>query len=205
MMVEAQTDNHKHMLPSDDDLMLRYREGDDKAFKIIYQRYEKPVFSFINRIVMSAADAEDLCQETFYRLAKGKEKYKSQGNFKTWLLRIALNLSRDRLRRKKIRALVSLDGYRYPKNNEKIEFQNSISNPDPNPAENIDKNEIRIVVQKAFAQLPHRQRTVISLKEYQKMKFCEIAEIMKCPVGTVKSLNHRGHERLKKILSKYMD
>jgi len=122
-MVEAQSHKHKHMLPSDDDLMSRYRDGEDEAFKILYQRYEKPVFSFIYRVVMNAADAEDLCQETFYRLAKGKEKYKTQGNFKTWLLRIALNLSRDRLRRKKIRALVSLERQFYSNNHEKIEFE----------------------------------------------------------------------------------
>jgi RNA polymerase sigma-70 factor (ECF subfamily) len=84
----------------DEDLMSRYHNGDEDAFEMLYRRYEKPVFSFIYRILMSAIDAEDLCQETFLRLVKEKEKYQVLGSFKTWIFRIALNLCRDRLRRK---------------------------------------------------------------------------------------------------------
>jgi len=89
------------MRSSDEDLMLRYSNGEEHAFEMLYYKYEKPVFSFVYRIVMNAVDAEDLCQETFFRVAREKKKYKTIGTFKTWLFRIALNLCRDRLRRQK--------------------------------------------------------------------------------------------------------
>jgi RNA polymerase sigma-70 factor (ECF subfamily) len=189
----------------DEDLMLRYRNGDEDAFEMLYRRYEKPVFSFIYRILMSAVDAEDLCQETFLRLVKEKEKYQVSGNFKTWIFRIALNLCRDRLRRKKFRSHRSLDAPSLSQNGTKNEFENILSDPAPDQIDCIEKNEMKVLIQKAFAKLPEKQRTVVILKEYQALKFSEIAEIMKSPVGTIKSLNHRGHKKLKKILTKYID
>ena len=189
----------------DEDLMLRYHIGDEDAFEILYRRYEKPVFSFIYRILMSTADAEDLCQETFLRLVKEKEKYQVSGNFKTWIFRIALNLCRDRLRRKKFRSHRSLDAPSLSQNGTKNEFENVLSDPAPDQIDCMEKNEMKVLIQKAFAKLPEKQRTVVILKEYQALKFSEIAEIMKSPLGTIKSLNHRGHQKLKKILAKYID
>jgi RNA polymerase sigma-70 factor (ECF subfamily) len=90
-----------NMHSSDEDLMLQYSKGAEHAFEMLYRRYEKPVYSFIYRIVLNTVDAEDLCQETFFRLAREKKNYKAIGKFKTWLFRISLNLCRDRLRRKK--------------------------------------------------------------------------------------------------------
>ncbi len=189
----------------DEDLMLRYRNGDEDAFEMLYRRYEKPVFSFIYRILMSVADAEDLCQETFLRLVKEKKKYQVSGNFKTWIFRIALNLCRDRLRRKKFRSHRSLDAPSLSQNGNIFEFQNALADPAPDQIDCMEKNEMKVLIQKAFAKLPEKQRTVVILKEYQALKFSEIAEIMKSPVGTIKSLNHRGHKKLKKILAKYID
>jgi len=189
----------------DEDLMLRYRNGDEDAFEMLYRRYEKPVFSFIYRILMSVADAEDLCQETFLRLVKEKEKYQVSGNFKTWIFRIALNLCRDRLRRKKFRSHRSIDAPSLSQNGTKNEFENVLSDPAPDQIDCMEKNEMKVLIQKAFTKLPEKQRTVVILKEYQALKFSEIAEIMKSPIGTIKSLNHRGHQKLKKILTKYID
>ena len=189
----------------DEDLMLRYRNGDEDAFEMLYRRYEKPVFSFIYRILMSTADAEDLCQETFLRLVKEKKKYQVSGNFKTWIFRIALNLCRDRLRRKKFRSHRSIDAPSLSQNGTKNEFENILSDPAPDQIDCMEKNEMKVLIQKAFAKLPEKQRTVVILKEYQALKFSEIAEIMKTPLGTIKSLNHRGRQKLKKILTKYID
>ena len=189
----------------DEDLMLRYRNGDEDAFEMLYRRYEKPVFSFIYRILMSAVDAEDLCQETFLRLVKEKKNYQVSGNFKTWIFRIALNLCRDRLRRKKFRSHRSIDAPSLSQNGNINEFENALSDPAPDQIDCMEKNEMKVLIQQAFAKLPEKQRTVVILKEYQALKFSEIAEIMKSPVGTIKSLNHRGHKKLKKILTKYID
>ena len=157
------------MNSSDEDLMLLYTKGDEHAFEMLYRRYEKPVFSFIYRIVMSAADAEDLCQETFFRLAREKRKYKVSGKFKTWLFRIALNLCRDRLRRKKIRSYLSLNAQEISAKNKDIELQDCISNPGPDPVEKSEKNELKVLVQRAFGKLPEKR--VEHITNAGKLKF----------------------------------
>jgi len=133
--------------------MLLYTKGDEHAFEMLYRRYEKPVFSFIYRIIMNTVDAEDLCQETFFRVAREKKKYKATGKFKTWLFRIALNLCRDRLRRKKIRSYLSLSTHGISADKDEIELQKSIANPGPDPEEKSEKNELKVLVQKAFTKL----------------------------------------------------
>ena len=189
---------------SDEELMASCRDGDGGAFEILYRRYEKPIFSFIYRLVTSAADAEDLCQETFFRVVRAKKKYQAGGKFKTWLFRIALNLCRDRLRRMKFRSHLSLDALPFSQDCRDSRLQKSIADPSSGPMKCAETDEMKALVQQAFAALPQDQRTVVVLKEYHALKFSEIAEIMNCPIGTVKSLSHRGRQRLMESLSKYM-
>jgi RNA polymerase sigma-70 factor (ECF subfamily) len=193
------------MLRSDEELMLSCRDGDEGAFEILYRRYEKPIFSFIYRMVSSAADAEDLCQETFFKVIRAKKKYRKTAKFKTWLFNIALNLCRDRIRRMKFRSHLSLNSPAFSQDSEEIQKQQSISNPSSDPTRHAQNDEIKALVQQAFIKLPQHQRTVVILRQYHDLKFSEIAEIMNCPLGTAKSLNHRGRENLMKALSKYVE
>ena len=80
------------MLRSDEELMLSYRDGDERAFEMLYRRYERPLLNFIYRMVMDASDAENLCQEAFFRVMRGRKKYRATAQFKTWLFQIAANL-----------------------------------------------------------------------------------------------------------------
>jgi RNA polymerase sigma-70 factor (ECF subfamily) len=193
------------MWRSDEELMSSCRDGDEAAFEILYRRYEKPILSFIYRIVVSAADAEDLCQETFFKVVQAKKTYKVSGKFKTWLFRIALNLCRDRIRRMKFRSHESLDGPVISQECQDIQPHKGLFDPSSDPAKRVEAEEMKVLVQKAFATLPENQRTVIVLKEYHALTFSEIAEIMQCPIGTAKSLSYRGHQKLLEILSKYID
>src|SRR5579864_8489656 len=94
---------------ADEALMLRYREGEVRAFEVLLTRHRKPVFNFILRFVHDAAQAEDLLQETFLRVIKGAETYERQAKFTTWLYTIARNLCVDASRRGKHRKAASLD------------------------------------------------------------------------------------------------
>ena len=192
------------MLRSDEDLMLSCRDGDEGAFETLYRRYEKPIFSFIYRMVLSTADAEDLYQETFLKVIRAK-KYRRNAKFKTWLFNIALNLCRDRTRRMKFQSHLSLNSSTFSQNNNEIRMQESICDPLSDPTKQAQTAEMKALVQQAFTKLPEQERTVIILRQYHAMKFSEIAEIMNCPVGTAKSLNHRGCKRLMKALSKYVE
>jgi RNA polymerase sigma-70 factor (ECF subfamily) len=193
------------MLRSDEELMLSCRDGDEGAFEILYRRYEKPIFSFIYRMVLSAADAEDLCQETFFKVIRAKKKYRKTAKFKTWLFNIALNLCRDRIRRMKFRSHLSLNSPAFSQGSEEIWTRQLISDSSSDPTRQVQNDEMNTLVQQAFKKLPEQERTVVILRQYHAMKFSEIGEVMNCPLGTAKSLNHRGREKLMKALSKYME
>src|SRR5262249_52369709 len=94
---------------SDESLMLRYRDGDVRAFELLVNRHRKPLFNFILRFVRDTAQAEDVTQETFLRLVKGADAYERQAKFTTWLYTIARNLCVDAARRGKHRKAASLD------------------------------------------------------------------------------------------------
>ncbi|MHC4207973.1 MAG: RNA polymerase sigma factor [Planctomycetota bacterium] len=190
---------------SDEELMLSCRDGDQGAFETLYRRYEKSIFSFIYRMVLSAADAEDLCQETFLKVIRAKKKYRKTAKFKTWLFHIALNLCRDRIRRMKFRSHLSLNSPAFSQGSEEIRIQQSICDTSSDPTKRAQTDEMNTLVRQAFTKLPQQQRTVVILRQYHDLKFSEIAEIMNCPLGTAKSLNHRGREKLMKALSKYVE
>jgi len=189
---------------SDEELMLSYRGGDEAAFEMLYRRHEKPLLNFFYRVVMNAVDAENLCQETFFRIVRAKKKYEATAKFKTWLFQIALNLCRDRLRRMKHRSHISLNTQASSQNDGDIELHELISDPSSDLEKHMETEELGALVQGAITSLPEDEHLVVILKEYQGTKFSEIANIMNCPVGTIKSLNHRAHKKLRKILAKYI-
>ncbi len=189
---------------SDEELMLSYRGGDEAAFEMLYRRHEKPLLNFFYLIVMNAVEAENLCQETFFRIVRAKKKYEATAKFKTWLFQIALNLCRDRLRRMKHRSHLSLNTQALSQNDGDIELQELISDPSSDLEKHMETEEMGALVQGAITSLPEDEHLVVVLKEYQGTKFSEIANIMNCPIGTVKSLNHRAHKKLRKILAKYI-
>jgi RNA polymerase sigma-70 factor (ECF subfamily) len=191
-------------LRTDEELMLQYKDGDKDAFEVLYRRHEKSVLNFIYRIVMDASEAESLCQEAFYKVVKSRKRYKATAQFKTWLFQIALNLCRDRLRRMKHRHHLSLNAPAMTHNHEGIELQDCVSDPSPNVAENFESGKLESLIKAAIASLPEEEHLVVVLKEYQGMQYSEIAEVLNCPIGTLKSHNYRAHQKLKKILSKYI-
>lgn len=184
--------------------MLNYREGDEAAFEMLYRKYEKPVLDFIYRMVMIADEAENLCQETFFRVVRARKNYQVTATFKTWLFQIALNLCRDRQRRMKHRSHLSLSARVRAQNDRDAELQDVLADPSLDLVRRVETAELGALVQRAVAALPEAEHLVVVLKEYQGLEFSEIAEIMDCPVGTLKSLNHRAHEKLRKTLAKYL-
>ena len=189
---------------TDEELMLQYRDGDKDAFEILYRKYEKPVLNLIYRMVMDIPEAESLCQETFYRVVKARRRYKATARFKTWLFQIALNLSRDRMRRMKHRSHLSLNAPVRAYNDGGIPLQEHLSDPSPDATANLESAQLESLIKAAIASLPEQEHLVVIMKEYQGMAYTEIAEVMNSPIGTLKSHNHRAHRKLKKILSKYL-
>jgi RNA polymerase sigma-70 factor (ECF subfamily) len=190
---------------TDEELMLRYKDGDKDAFEVLYRRYERPVLDFIYRMVMDASEAESLCQEAFYKVVKSRKRYRATAQFKTWLFQIALNLCRDRMRRMKHRQHLSLNAPVVMHNDGETELQDCISDPSPDAAANLESAQLESLIKSAIASLSEEEHLAVIMKEYQGMSYSEIAEVLDCPIGTLKSHNYRAHQKLKKILSKYFE
>jgi len=193
------------MRSSDEELMLDYCSGNEKAFDLLYRRYEKPLLNFIYRMTMNATDAENLSQETFLRMVRAKKNYESTALFKTWFYQIALNLCRDRVRKLKRRSYVSFNVPTLSDRDKYVELHEHISGSSPDSIEFFELREREELVKKAMAHLSEDEHFVVVLKEYQGFGISEIADIMNSPVGTVKSHSHRAQKKLKNILSKFLD
>ena len=189
---------------TDEELMLRYRDGDAAAFDALYRRYEKPLFDFIFRMAPNAADSESLFQETFFRLVRAKERYRATAQFKTWLYQIAVNLCRDRARRMKHRSYFSLNTPLLPDGEGGGDVQDLVSDPAPPVDTSLESRELEAVVKGAVESLPEDEHLIVVLKEYQGLKYSEIAGIVDRPVGTLKSIHHRACERLRGALAPYL-
>jgi RNA polymerase sigma-70 factor (ECF subfamily) len=190
--------------PTDEELMLRYRDGEAAAFDALYRRYERPLFDFIHRLVPNSTDSESLFQETFFRLVRAKAGYRATAQFKTWLFQIAVNLCRDRARRMKHRSHLSLDAPLSPSGEGRGYVQGRVSDPAPSVDRSVETGELETAVKGAVGSLPEEERLVVVLKEYQGMTYSEIAGIMDRPVGTLKFLHHRACERLREALAPYL-
>src|SRR4030042_2407835 len=149
------------MLRSDEEVRLSCRDGDEGAFETLYRRYEKPVFSFIYRMVLSAADADDLCQETFFKVIRAKKKYRNTAKFKTWLFNIALNLCRDRIRRMKFRSHISLNSPVFSQDSKEIQLRQSVCDSSSDPTKRAQTAEMNTLVRQAFTNLPEQARPVV--------------------------------------------
>jgi RNA polymerase sigma-70 factor (ECF subfamily) len=189
---------------TDEELMLRYRDGDAAAFETLYRRYEKPLFDFIYRLVPDSTDTESLFQETFFRVVRAKRKYRVTAQFKTWLFQIAVNLCRDRARRMKHRSHISLNSPLTSQDGCRAELQDLVSDQSPAVDKSAEASELETAVKGAVGSLPEDEQLIVVLKEYQGLKYSEIAEITNRPIGTLKSINHRAHERLRSALAPYL-
>ncbi len=176
---------------TDDQLMIRAAEGDETALRMLVERWERPVFAFLVRMLGSPEEAEDLCQDTFMRMIGSAGRYRPEDKFQSWLFRIAGNLARSRLRRRKILRWLPLanDHHEMPA-------------AGPDPLDELEHGEARTRVRDAISRLPDRQREALILKQYQDLSYQEIADAMGATVGSVQMLLHRAMSALRKDLTR---
>jgi RNA polymerase sigma-70 factor, ECF subfamily len=172
--------------PGDDELMIRGAGGDADAFGVLVGRWERRVFGFLERMLGSREEAQDVAQETFLRMCHHAEDYRPSGRFRSWLFRIAGNQARSRLRRRKILRWVRFD----PDSHER-------STPEDRPDRPLEREEERLAVRRALGKLPARQRQAVVLRQYQSLAYREIAEAMETSVSAVETLLFRGMKALR--------
>jgi RNA polymerase sigma-70 factor (ECF subfamily) len=182
------------MASTDEELVARSRGGDLDSFNQLVLRWERPIYALAYRVIGREEDARDVAQETFLRAFRALAGFKGQAKFSSWLYRITLNLCRDWIRRER-RAPVA----QAPEGVDLIELA-SATEPAESVEDLISRRDLGRAVAKAMAMLPEEQRTAIVLKEYHGLTFQEIADLLDCPLSTVKTRLYQGLSVLRKQL-----
>lgn len=173
-------------------LMRRAQSGDEAAFTELMQRWELPVKSVIARMILNASEAEDLAQETFVRLWQHRARFDPAKAVKPWILGIAVNLARNRLRWWKRRPLVALDEW--------TETPASASGRDVDSRQHLEEREKTIATREAIAALPRELREAIVLYEYEQMSYAEIATALNATPKAVETRIARARGKLRASL-----
>lgn len=180
--------------PDEPDLIARAREGDLGAFNLLVLHYQGSVYSLCLRMLSAQQPAEDAAQEAFISAYRHLDKFRG-GSFRSWLFRIASNACYDDLRRRKARAALSLDEP-HGTGDRRIDVPEDA----PTMEEHAERLELRAALEEALGKLPEDQRLAIVLADVQGLDYAEIAIVMTCSLGTVKSRINRGRERLRRLL-----
>lgn len=184
-------------------LMLRFRDGDVRAFEILLLRHRQSVFEFILRSVgpHNVSQAEDLTQETFLRVVKQAPMYEQRAKFTTWLFTLARNLCIDASRRRKHRKAQSLDST----DEEGSSLLDRTASASPAIDRQVIGRELQARLARAVSELPEDQREVFLMRESADLSFKEIAEIIGVSENTVKSRMRYALEKLRATLAEYQD
>ena len=181
---------------SDEELVSRSIGGDADSFNQLVLRWERPIYALAYRVIGREEDARDVCQETFLRAFRALGGFRGQAKFSSWLYRLALNLCRDWVRRQRRTPVVPL-----PEDVDVIEL--AASREPTEPIEDlVARRDLTRAVEKAMARLPEEQRTAIILKEYHGLTFQEIADLVGCPLSTVKTRLYQGLTVLRRELAR---
>lgn len=185
---------------SDHELVTRAQLGSETAYRELLDRYQRPVFSIIFRMIRDREQAEDLAQETFVRVFNHIVRYDPRYKFSSWIFKIATNLTIDWIRRKELNT-VSIDGSRNAVTSDEMEASAiTIVSEDENPEELLEAKELGEEIEQAIGKLRPEYRAAILLRHVEGREYQEIAEIMALPLGTVKTYIHRGRNELRDTL-----
>jgi RNA polymerase sigma-70 factor (ECF subfamily) len=179
---------------TDEELVARAIEGDLDSFNQLVLRWERQIYALAYRTIGREEEARDIAQETFLRAFRAIRGFRGQAKFSSWLYRIALNLCRDWMRRERRAPVV------HPPEGDPMDLVAE----QPSPAEPIDdtvsRREMTQSIARAMTLLPEEQRTAIILKEYHGLTFQEIADLLECPLSTVKTRLYQGLAVLRREL-----
>jgi RNA polymerase sigma-70 factor (ECF subfamily) len=172
-------------LPADHLLMLRVREGEVSQLGVLFERYHGVLFNFFLRMTGSRQISEDLVQDVFMRMLRYRRTYRDNGNFTTWMYKIARHVRFDELRkRKKEEAL------------DEKEEDRHVSRL-PVPGEQMEKEQEVRLLRGALAQLASDKREILILSRFQLLKYEEIADLQGCEVGAAKVRVYRAIRELR--------
>lgn len=179
-------------------LVIRAKDGDQKAYAELMQRYKDSIYFMALKMVNNKDDAMDLTVETFGKAFENIEKYKPDFAFSTWLFRIATNNCIDFIRKKRLN-VVSLQSLSEEDKDEKqLQIASDTLNPEQTSIKKQESEKLKSIVE----QLPQRYRTLIVLRYYDEQSYEEIAQQLDLPLGTVKAQLFRARDLMSNIMNR---
>jgi RNA polymerase sigma factor (sigma-70 family) len=183
-------------------LIERAKEhGDEKAYAELMQRYKKPVYHMILKMVRNVDDAEDLTIEAFAKAFRNLKKFNPEFTFSTWLFRIATNNCIDFIRKKKLDTMSISNSFK----EEGESADMDIKDINLDPQEEAIKSQKVDIIQTIVTKLPAKYQTLVRLRYFEELSYEEIAEEIEAPLGTVKAQLHRARELLYDLIKNRKD
>lgn len=187
--------------PTDKQLVAKVQKGDSRAFDMLVLKYQHKIFGLISRYVNDPDEVQDVAQEAFIKAYRALPKFRGESAFYTWLYRIAINTAKNYLVSRSRRppgSDVEIGDAEY------FEGGGALREIET-PETALFGAELKVVVERAIRELPEDLRTAVTLREFDGLSYEDIAEIMDCPVGTVRSRIFRAREAIDKQVREQMD
>ena len=192
---------------TDSDLMLVERTvaGDQRAFELLVIKYQRRIQRLIGRMVRDVDLVEDIAQETFIRAYRALHQFRGDAQFYTWLYRIAVNTAKKALLELKRDPTVSEGSLRSSDDDDETSWRGNEPTTDETPESVLAAKEIAAVVNAAMDALPADLRQAVTLREIEGLSYEEIATVMNCPIGTVRSRIFRAREAISEKVKPLLD
>jgi RNA polymerase sigma-70 factor, ECF subfamily len=184
----------------DTDLMIAVQQGNTSAFDQLLVKYNKVIVNFIYKFVNNFGEAEELAQEVFLKVYLARNSYEPRARFSTWIFRIAANEGIKAAQRKR-------RFFSFSKNHNLKGAEDALEDVPDSRADAegaLAKSETGKIVRAAIQSLPPKEKMAVVLRRYQGLSYEEIAEVMNCTEGAVKTYIHRGKLRLRDFMLPYM-
>ena len=190
-------------LETDQTLVERAQSGDKRAFELLVVRYQSRLSRLLSRLVRDPAELEDVTQEAFIRAYRALGSFRGESAFYTWLYRIGMNTAKNHL---------AASGRRIPSTSQRVQDEDAESSDDARtprdlgtPESLLLSREVADTVNRAMEMLPDELRSAIQLRELEGLSYEEIATLMDCPIGTVRSRIFRAREAIAGRLRPLLD
>jgi len=175
---------------TDAELLKRYREGDERAFREIVDRYKNSLYSFLRRFLNRQDLVEDVFQETFLQLFASRESFDVDRPLRPWLFTIAANKAKDALRKMQRHSSMSLGAIADSGDVSVDDVVNILSSYKTTPSDEVTKDETARRVREIIGDMPENLRGILILAYFEQFSYKHMAEILGIPIGTVKSRLH---------------
>lgn len=183
---------------NDFQLVERAKEGDQRAYAELMQRYKDSIYFMTLKMINNKDDAMDLTVETFGKAFENLDRYKPDFAFSTWLFRIATNNSIDFIRKKRL-SVISMDSMVDDEGDDRpLQIKSDSLNPEESSIKKQQSKELKDIVDK----LPSRYKTLIVLRYFDELSYEEIAQQLDLPLGTVKAQLFRARDLLSNVLNR---